>query len=36
MVERVYGRLSHAEIGALLSAHFADCIRGGVLSLEGG
>jgi integrase len=28
MVERVYGRLSPEEIGALLSAHFADCITG--------
>jgi hypothetical protein len=27
MVERVYGRLSPEEIGALLSAHFA-CITG--------
>jgi Phage integrase family len=28
MVERVYGRLSPEEIGALQSAHFADCITG--------
>jgi hypothetical protein len=28
MVERVYGRLSPEEIGALLSAHFADCTAG--------
>ncbi|HVP61139.1 MAG TPA: hypothetical protein VMT11_11300, partial [Myxococcaceae bacterium] len=33
MVERVYGRLSPEEIGALLTAHFApDCIAGASVS----
>src|SRR5678816_4174438 len=35
MVERVYGRLSPEEIGALLTAHFApDCIAGASDSVD--
>ncbi len=35
MVERVYGRLSPEEIGALLTAHFApDCITGASDSVD--